>query len=818
VNRRVLAVLATGSIILGVVYWSSAERADDPPHFPRLPKAIGAIHPRLSPDGATLAFSYQGEIWTAPRAGGTMTLLVPGEGADTEPAWSPDGKRVALVRGAGVKVVTFPDGKDVPLPKPVQTAGTYAVNTLEFSGDGTKLLGTFRIEGKENSLAWYDLGTGELTPLVPLPPVSYTFRFALSPDGKWVIHTVMPDVAGEQGGSDGSHTELWKRAADGTARPVKLCQLPGRVHAVCFADGGRALIISGELGSAHEDLWRISLDGDPVRGMTKLTSGQADEDRPSTSRDGKWLAYSDNRAGPTALVVRDVASGEETTVHFTRMDYRRPTGTLKLSVVDAPGGKPTIARISLRAEKGSFHAPPGALHRSLRGRGHFYCDNSAEFALPAGTYTLAGFRGPEYKVAVRAITIEPGKVVEVTVEMERWVHLAREGWYSGELHIHANYGYGSWFNTPETMRQQCVGEDLNVCNFMVANSDADVVYDRPFFRGGPDPLSTSTHILYWNQEFRSTIWGHMTLVNLKQVVEPVYTGFRGSTNPWDTPSNADIADRTHWQKGVVNYTHVSQSEDWSKTPYAAKALPIDAALGKVDTLDINNTWAASVPLWYRLLNCGFRIPATAGTDVFLNRVGSNLPGGDRVYVHAGAALDYAEWIDGLKAGRSFVTNGPMLTFTVNGSEPGRVLKLDEKPKVRVKATARSQFPLTKAELVHNGRVIATLPLAADKLSAELDQEVVLEGGGWLAFRADGPGTVDTALSTLNAHTNPVYVEAGGVGYRSAAEARAFLKWIDQFELALRSRDRFPTAKLREQALEQLQAAREVYAKIIRDAK
>jgi len=432
-----------------------------------------------------------------------------------------------------------------------------------------------------------------------------------------------------------------------------------------------------------------------------------------------------------------------------------------------------------------------------------------------GSYTLAGFRGPEYRVVSQAVTIEPGKTREVTVELERWVHLAKDGWYSGELHIHANYGYGSWFNSPETMRQQCVGEDLNVCNFMVANSDADVVYDRQFFRGGPDPLSTSENILYWNQEFRSTIWGHMTLVNLKQVVEPAFTGFKDTTNPWDSPSNSDIADRTHWQNGVVNYTHVAQAEDWSKTPYAAKAIPIDVALGKIDTLDINNSWAGSVPLWYRLLNCGFRVPATAGTDVFLNRIGSNLPGGDRVYVHCGGPLAYEKWIEGLKAGKSFVTNGPILTFTVNGSEPGSVLKLGEKPRVRVKAIARSQFPLAKAELVHNGKVIAAATLGADKLNATFDQEIVLDRDGWLAFRTDGPGTADTALSTQNAHTNPVYIESGGEGYRSAEEARAFLKWIDQFELVLRARDRFPTPRQREQALEQLQTAREVYLGIAR---
>src|SRR5262249_5136691 len=162
-------------------------------------------------------------------------------------------------------------------------------------------------------------------------------------------------------------------------------------------------------------------------------------------------------------------------IRFDRMDHRRPTGTLRLNVKDGAGGKPTLARISLKEDKGRFHSPPGSLHRSLRGRGHFYCDRTGELTVPAGTYQLIGCRGPEYKVATREIVVKAGQMNEVTVEMERWLHMAKDGWFSGELHIHANYGYGSWFNTPETMRQQCVGEDLNVCNFMVANSDADVV-------------------------------------------------------------------------------------------------------------------------------------------------------------------------------------------------------------------------------------------------------------------------------------------------------------------------------------------------------
>jgi hypothetical protein len=811
-HRRFFAALGSVLILLAALVWSRGDRPAERPAKVKLPAALGAIQPRLSPDGKTVAFSYQGEIWTGPRSGGTMTLLTPGRGLDTEPAWSPDGQRIAFLRGTGVEVVHFTDGKDLPLPRAVSVGGTYAVSKLEFSTDGRRLLGTFRV-GEGNRLAWLDLESGELTPLVP---VSSYFRFALSPDGRLIVHTSSPDQPGEQAGNDGSYTDLWKLPADGRQKAEKVCRFPARIHDLCWANAG-SLVVATELGQAHDDLWKVPL-ADPLRGMVKLTSGQADEDRPSVSRDGRWLVFTDNRSGPTALVVREMAGGEETAVRFDAMDYHRPTGSLRIVVKDAASGKPTVARVSLKEDEGRFHAPPGSLHRSLRGRGHFYCDGAAELTVPAGTYRLSAYRGPEYKIASREITVKEGQTHEVTVELERWTHLAKDGWYSGELHIHANYGYGSWFNTPETMRQQCVGEDLNVCNFMVANSDADVVYDRPFFRGGPDPLSTAENILYWNQEFRSTLWGHMTLVNLGQLVEPIFTGFAGTTNPHDTPSNADIADRAHWQNGVVNYTHVAQAEDWTKTPYAAKSIPIDVALGRIDTLDLNNTWAASVPLWYRLLNCGFRVPATAGTDVFLNRIGSNLPGGDRVYVHVPGPLSYRGWIDGLKAGRSFVTNGPMLTFTVNGMEPGSVLRAGKKPTVGVKATARSLFPLAKAELVYNGKVIAAAKLADDGLTATLDREVTLDGGGWLAFRADGPGTADTATPGLNSHTNPVYVEADGVAPRSAEEARRFLTWIDQFEILLRTRNRFPTEKLRQQAQEQIEAARAVYGRIIRDAK
>lgn len=804
-----LSILTAAAVLSVALTHQAANSAPDAKELPPL-RAIGAMQPRVSPDGKDIVFSYQGAIWRVPTEGGVMRRLASDPGFAVEPCWSADGKQIAFLQGRGwgsgsVKLIDTA-GKEVPLKENILGNGK-----LAFSADGLRLLGNLRTEKQPDAFRWLDLKTGELKTLLRQRPPRQPW--ALSADGKWVALVTSMDVPDQQGGNDGPETEVSKVSADG-GEPERLFRFPARIHDVCWAPDGRALFISTDLGGVHYDLYRIDL-ANPDK-PTKLTFGQADEDRPSITADGRRLVYNDNQDGAPSLMVRELDTGVTRPLAIRGLDFGAPTGRITVRITDKTSGQPTVARVFLEHKDGSMQAPAGSLWRVYRGQGFFYADRTAEFELPAGTYRLRALQGPETRPAQIDFEVQPGKTSEQTVAIERWADANARGWYSGDNHIHANYGYGEYYNTPATVALMGAGEGLNVNNFMVANSDGDGVFDREFFRGRPDALSTPRTVLYWNEEFRSTIWGHMTLVNLKHVVEPVFTGFARTTNPYDVPTNAGIADRTHRQGGLVNYTHPSaRIDDLYRGAYTAKGLPVDVALGKIDTMDVmGSNEQASSELYRRLLNCGFRLAASAGTDCFLNRVSAGIPGSPRVYVKLDGPLTYAGWIDALRAGRSFVSNGPLLELTVDGKGLGDTLELRSAGEVKIKASASSQYPLTRVELLHNGKVIASETPAKDALTTELAKSVKIDKSGWIGLRALGPPQFDTRGEQVAAHSSPVYVVVGGKPAGSAEDARYFLEWIDKLDATVRERDRLPDEAAKAEVASQIAQARAVYKKII----
>src|SRR6185503_9772965 len=253
--------------------------------------------------------------------------------------------------------------------------------------------------------------------------------------GATVLLATFQDRSGEQTGNNGPAVDLWRAPSTG-GEPQNIMRWPNRIYGLCWDAEGRGAFAVTDRGVAYNDLWHLPLDR-PLEGARKITFGQADEDWPSVSTDGRWLLHTENHDRATSLVRLDLKSSERHTLPFAAVDFREPTARLRLTLTDAQTGEPIVARISLKQKNGKFNVPFGALYRLTSGAGHFYARRKAELTVPAGSYTLQAWRGPEYFVHKQELEIGAGTTREVTLALDRWINMPESGWFSGENHIHA---------------------------------------------------------------------------------------------------------------------------------------------------------------------------------------------------------------------------------------------------------------------------------------------------------------------------------------------------------------------------------------------
>ena len=221
---------------------------------------------------------------------------------------------------------------------------------------------------------------------------------------------------------------------------------------------------------------------------------------------------------------------------------------------------------------------------------------------------------------------------------------------------------------------------------------------------------------------------------------------------------------------------------------------------------------APIDVYYHYLNCGFRLAASAGSD----KMALNPPlGSARTYVQTNGPLSYSSWVQGIKAGRTFISTGPLLTFSVNGKEAGATLRIAPGT-IRVKATAKSIEPYDVLEVIHNGKVILSVKPSGAEFTAAIDTDLRIERGGWIALRAHGAKMLPFGATwwqqPVFAHTSPIYLEMPGKPAPASEAAELFL---DQLDYLRKWADgaHFPTAANREETLELIAAARAKYEKL-----
>jgi hypothetical protein len=179
---------------------------------------------------------------------------------------------------------------------------------------------------------------------------------------------------------------------------------------------------------------------------------------------------------------------------------------------------------------------------------------------------------------------------------------------------------------------------------------------------------------------------------------------------------------------------------------------------KIDFIELLQFANLGTNLYYDFLNLGFKVTASSGSDVpWGGSVGEG-----RVYAYVGKQEFTADrWFDAVRRGNTFVTNGLMLDFTVDGAHPGDKVEVADGKSLRVRARAwgdqSRDLPAKLEIIVHGVPIATTIPKLADQSSLELDFTIPSGNGFWIAAQAEGrEGT--------RAHTTPVYVEKKGLRF------------------------------------------------------
>jgi hypothetical protein len=326
-------------------------------------------------------------------------------------------------------------------------------------------------------------------------------------------------------------------------------------------------------------------------------------------------------------------------------------------------------------------------------------------------------------------------------------------------------------------------------------------------------------VIVHDQEYHTSYWGHVGLLALRHnVILPGYSGYANTAAASLYPTNAAVMDLAHAQGGVTGYVHPFDSypDPGDSSKSLTNELPVDVALGKVDyyeALGFVDDYVATAKVWYQLLNCGFRLPAGAGTDAMANFASLRGPVGmNRVFVKSGAPLEQRRWLAALKAGRSFATNGPLLGFTLGGRELGHELRLPSGGgELVARVSLRSMVPVDHLEIVGNGKVVADVPLAGNRTTVSTTLKIPVQASGWYLVRARGSRAAYPILDVYPyATTSPIYVTVGGSPVRSQADAEYFIAWIDRLQKAVQAHGDWNTADEKSQVLASLRRAREEF--------
>jgi hypothetical protein len=399
--------------------------------------------------------------------------------------------------------------------------------------------------------------------------------------------------------------------------------------------------------------------------------------------------------------------------------------------------------------------------------------------LPRKKLTLTAFSGLETEQRTVTVDLTGADKQTVAIRLKRFYDASAKGYRSANTHLHLM----------KLTRKECDrylreipkadGLDIVFVSYLErAVADREYISNR-YKADDFAELSKQSGVRFGNgEEHRHNFtgfgqgFGHVMLLNIRTLIQPVSIG----------PGIMKLGtDGIPLRRGIETARKDGATVIWCHNNWGMESAPNFLA-GKIDAQNIfdGGTHGSFKDSFYRYLNAGVRVPFSTGTDWFQYDF-------SRVYCDLRSDLTVKSWLDALAAGRSYITNGPLLELSVDGRKLGETVALRKPGKVTVKARAFGRLDFRRIELLVNGKVAVkrSSRKVGGHYEAGFSETLTLAGPAWIALRTPPPPvkgdkelTEAVAKNELGhdlfSHTSPVFVTVAGKSRFDAAVARQLL--------------------------------------------
>jgi hypothetical protein len=443
------------------------------------------------------------------------------------------------------------------------------------------------------------------------------------------------------------------------------------------------------------------------------------------------------------------------------------TGQLELTVVDKDSGQPIACRMHLVGPAKRPRKPDGVPYW----HDHFALPGKILLKLPLGEYTFVLERGLEYPDIKGRFVLNPFANDAKKIELKRFVNMSAEGWWSGDLDVRRSV------RDVELLME---ADDLHIAEVITWRNNKN-----PWTGRLPkEPLVQCDINRFYHLTAGVAVQPGTELL-LLQLPAPVKLPPANALYPplikqlVDTRANGALwvdASKPFWwdlpmliaagQIDSIELAHSHICRD-STINNEADGKPRDRK--QYGSYRGNAQWSQEI--YFRLLDCGLRIPPSAGSG---SGESPNPVGYNRAYVHVDGKFGYQQWWENLRAGRVFITNGPLMRPAVEGQLPGYVFQGNSGATLELQPELNGAYrdPISYLEIIKDGRVEREIRFDNYAKTGTLPK-LSFDKSGWFLIRA----VTNTPNTFRFAMTAPYYVEIGGQRRISRQAAQFFLDWV-----------------------------------------